>query len=376
MKKKLLVVLTSMFTLASVATVVAVSSNHEFNQGVQGDVTNGSITWSRSASTKSGSSNNLFWTSQTESGTNIVLYSFGQYTPGNTVIFDSKYSEANNYGVFVKVEAQKTSDMFEFQNITSVTVVTTGSYTQSGANYAIFTDSTASGSPVANHTIESAGGDTHTFTTEVAGAHYFAIKPTNNYEFVIQSLTINYSCSNSTEKTLNELVLSGGKNTFVVGETFVFTGTGTAHYTNGDYSDVTSSLVIGSVDMSTTGNKVVDISYTEDDVTVHADFAITVEAATPKNITVRVFDVDYPDEDIAEYFVDYANSTIPASSVPGETVNMVVIISYFEIQSISATDWSGTLISNISFDGYSFSYTAPSTSYTNYRIDIMVSYVG
>lgn len=196
-KSKKVLLLASLSTLAvSTAAVMAISfSNESARVRGLGEVVNGSITWSTS-STKSGSGRELSWKSSTASGTEMYLYSYGQYNPFSYEIFDSKKNDAGDYGVFVKSAAGKDGAMFQFQSITSVTIVSCNS--QADASYAIFTDSTASGSPVASQTLEyrmSSAEETHTFTSEVAGARYLAIKPTNaSYYFGIKSITVTYSC--------------------------------------------------------------------------------------------------------------------------------------------------------------------------------------
>lgn len=196
-KSKKVLLLASLSALAvSTAAVMAISFSNESSKvrGL-GEVVNGSITWSTS-STKSGSGRELSWKSSTASGTEMYLYSYGQYNPFSYEIFDSKKNDAGDYGVYVKSAVGKDGSMFQFQSITSVTIVSCNS--QADASYAIYTDSTASGSPVASQTLEyrmSSAEETHTFTSEVAGARYLAIKPTSaSYYFGIKSITVTYSC--------------------------------------------------------------------------------------------------------------------------------------------------------------------------------------
>lgn len=56
----------------------------------------------------------------------------------------------------------------------------------------------------------------------------------------------------------------------------------TAHYSDGSSANVTSSATIGTVDISTTGTKTLNISYTEDAVTKTATLSITVTEAGGK----------------------------------------------------------------------------------------------
>lgn len=196
-KSKKVLLLASLSALAvSTAAVMAISFNSEAAKvRGMGEIVNGSVTWNVS-SVKSGSGRELSWKSSTASGTEMYLYSYGQYNPFSYEIFDSKKNDAGDYGVYVKSAAGKDGAMFQFQSITSVTIVSCNS--QDDASYAIYTDSTASGSPVASQTLEyrmSSSEETHTFTSEVAGARYLAIKPTSaSYYFGIKSITVTYSC--------------------------------------------------------------------------------------------------------------------------------------------------------------------------------------
>lgn len=197
-KSKKVLLLASLSTLAvSTAAVMAISFNSEaLKARGMGEIVDGSVTWTVSNSVKSGSSNKISWKRQSARGTDMYLYTFGQWNPSGSKLFDSKYNSANNYGVFFKSEAGNSGAMFQFQNITSLTIVTFDS--QAGATYGIYTGSTGGGSAVASQTLvkkTSSEEETHTFTTEVAGARYLAIKPTSeSYYFAIKSITVTYSC--------------------------------------------------------------------------------------------------------------------------------------------------------------------------------------
>ena len=74
--------------------------------------------------------------------------------------------------------------------------------------------------------------------------------------------------------------------TFYVGDTFVFGGTVTATYENGDTKDVTKFVKFSEPDMTTAGSKEVTVSYTEGEVTKTATYTITVNALTGDYFTL------------------------------------------------------------------------------------------
>ena len=88
-----------------------------------------------------------------------------------------------------------------------------------------------------------------------------------------QSFTIEYSEINSSP--LASIALSGQKTQYNVGDELVFTGTCLATYEDGSTKEVTPTI-IGNVDMTTTGTKTVNVSYSEDGVTKTASYVITV----------------------------------------------------------------------------------------------------
>ena len=79
---------------------------------------------------------------------------------------------------------------------------------------------------------------------------------------------------------LSSITLSGQTTNYTVGDTFSFTGTVTATYSNGATKTVTPTTV-SSPDMSSAGDKEVTVTYTEDGVSVTAKYTINVaEKAT------------------------------------------------------------------------------------------------
>ena len=94
--------------------------------------------------------------------------------------------------------------------------------------------------------------------------------------------------------TLSSIALSGQTTNYTVGDTFSFTGTVTATYSNGATKTVTPTKV-SSPDMSTAGDKEVTVTYTEGEVSATAKYTIMVEekatepeepSSTPKFVKV------------------------------------------------------------------------------------------
>jgi hypothetical protein len=191
-KFTLLTAIASTSLMAFAAIALASSNVNLFSARGQGEVVDGSVTWNTSSS-KTGKSNRISYTSSTARGTQIVLYSYGQWNPNSNYIFTSKKSESLDYGIFISNEVGSASSLYQFQSITSVSITTAAS-SQNGSSFAVYTDATVSGSPVKVQEV-SASETTYTISTEVAGAHYLAIKPNNTvYSVDIKSVTVNYSC--------------------------------------------------------------------------------------------------------------------------------------------------------------------------------------
>ena len=90
------------------------------------------------------------------------------------------------------------------------------------------------------------------------------------------------------DSPLSSIAVTGVKPTptFYVGDAFVFGGTVTATYENGDTKDVTKFVEFSEPDMTTTGSKEVTVSYTEGGVTKTATYTITVNALTGEAYTL------------------------------------------------------------------------------------------
>ena len=98
----------------------------------------------------------------------------------------------------------------------------------------------------------------------------------------IQKLVVTYADGGTAAATLESITLSGQTTEFLVGDTFSFDGTVTAHYSDGSQNTVTPTSV-SSPDMTTAGTKTVTVTYSEGGVTKTADYDITVTAPVSGN---------------------------------------------------------------------------------------------
>lgn len=78
---------------------------------------------------------------------------------------------------------------------------------------------------------------------------------------------------------LTSITLSGFTTSYNTYATFTFTGTVTAHYSDGTTANVTSSCTHTTPNMTSAGTKTVTVTYTEDGVTKTATYNITVSKA-------------------------------------------------------------------------------------------------
>lgn len=108
------------------------------------------------------------------------------------------------------------------------------------------------------------------------GSDIIAIKSTVDSS-VSYDLIVNVSKS-AAPVVLDSISLSGQTTEYNVGDTFTFTGTCTAHYSDGSSSPVTPTSV-SSPDMSSVGQKTINVSYSENAVTKNASYTITVTAS-------------------------------------------------------------------------------------------------
>ena len=108
----------------------------------------------------------------------------------------------------------------------------------------------------------------------------------------VQLVVVTAAAGSSTPvvvKTLKGIAVSGMTVSYEVGNTFSFDGTCTATYSvtrddevQPDENKTVTPTSVTAPDMSTTGNKTITVSYTEDDVTKTTTYDITVSAALPK----------------------------------------------------------------------------------------------
>mgnify|MGYP003315210175 CR=1 FL=1 len=80
----------------------------------------------------------------------------------------------------------------------------------------------------------------------------------------------------TTEKTLSSITVSGQTISFSVGDVFSFNGTCLAKYSDGTSKTVTPTNVT-TPDLSTTGNKTVTVTYTENGITKTTSYTIVVQ---------------------------------------------------------------------------------------------------
>lgn len=295
-KQKKLFLLTSMMSVFVMAVTVLFTggkiSVSPFGVRGSSEVVNGTITWTTSNSTKTGSGKKVSFLNHTSRGTGIYLYSYGMDNQSGDKIISTKKDSTGmsglDYGLFVSSEAGTDSSLFSFQNITSVSV-TTKSTTQSGASFALYTSN--GGSAVATQSVTGAG--TFTFTTEVAGAQSILLKPTSTgYWLDITSFSVSYTCETGgggvpSEKTLSSISVSGQTTEFTVGDTFVFGGTVTAYYSDSSSSDITSLATFTGYDMSEAGEQTVTVSYTESGVTKTASYSIAILSVDPGALIIE-----------------------------------------------------------------------------------------
>ena len=166
---------------------------------------------------------------------------------------------------------------FEFQYVKSISLT---SDTTSRTLY-VYKSSDGSNWTSAGN-IASAGGT----NTDVEGAKYIKITYSGFWAAYINTITIEYSCTNipPAPKELDSISVSGATTEFTVGDTFTFDGTVMASYTDSSTypsADVTSSaVVVEEPDMSEAAEDVeVTISYTEGGVTKTDSYTITIKAA-------------------------------------------------------------------------------------------------
>ncbi|MBQ6920892.1 MAG: bacterial Ig-like domain-containing protein [Bacilli bacterium] len=160
--------------------------------------------------------------------------------------------------------------LFEFQHISSISMTSD----KTSRNLDVYTSSDGSSWTSAG-TIASAGGT----NTSVDGAKYVKITYSGMWPAYINTLTINYSCSNSPSpvvvKTLNSISVTGATTEYTVGDEFDFDGTVTATYSDESVATVSPTSVT-KPDMSSAGEKTITVSYTEGGITRSDEYVINV----------------------------------------------------------------------------------------------------
>ena len=136
------------------------------------------------------------------------------------------------------------------------------------------------------------------------------------------------------------LTLSGQTTSYHVNDTFSFTGTCTANYSDGTSAAVTPTSV-SSPDMSTTGIKTVTVTYTEGGTTVTATYDITVTTVSLVSITLSGQTTNYYVGDTftftgtcTAHYDDTSSLTVNPTSVSSPdmstTGNKTITVSYTE----------------------------------------------
>lgn len=162
--------------------------------------------------------------------------------------------------------------------LTSITAVLNNPIVEQGQTY------------VPNATV-TAHYDDSSSAVVTSGVNYSTIDTSTTGE---KTLTISYTEGGVTKtttatvtvtaepviKTLTSISATKTKVSYTTSEAFSTDDvTVTAHYSDGTSANVTASSTIGTVDITTEGNKTLDISYTEDEITKTTTIAITVTAS-------------------------------------------------------------------------------------------------
>ena len=205
----------------------------------------------------------FIWGTATYNGTTYQSYNStptGYATPSSDTI--------NGYNSQVGITniSKESASLVKGQS-TSIAATSSNSanISWSSSNTSVATVSKATAGSGENISINAvnAGNATITASVTISGTPYTA--------------TCEVTVTNS--KVLQSISLSGQTTSYSVGDTFSFTGTCTANYSDGSYGTVTPTSV-SSPDMSSAGNKTVTVSYTEGGVTENAQYTITVSSSS------------------------------------------------------------------------------------------------
>lgn len=131
-------------------------------------------------------------------------------------------------------------------------------------------------------------------TQWATGAYYkfvfnVSVSGTSNKFVVFKGANFYTESSDVIVKTLKSIAVGGMTTSYEVGDAFSFDGTCTATYSvtkndvpQADEGETVTPTEVTSPDMSTSGNKTITVSYTEDAITKTTTYDITVSAALPK----------------------------------------------------------------------------------------------
>ena len=321
---------------------------------------NGSFTFVKTTARTRITSTKYSFASTNARGSTMYIVSAGQGMSSTSQLGSMRGNEDTNYMVFTLDPSDLTSNAF--QSVISMTIST---YSTTSTNKFKIYDS-ADGHVAYTNNVSDSGAQSYTITSEVAGAKYIKIVSGESLSWLdIASVTVNYSCNPSGEPeedpVLESLTLSGGKNHFNVNDEFSFTGTATARYSNGS-SKAVSPIVSTAPDMTSLGVKTAVLSYSEDDVTVYANF----------EIQVGVYGISYSEMDWSSYepgeltHISLAQDA-PTYAAPASNVNFNVIVD----EGYALTD---CYEANYRIDSFSISGSSVSFTMSNYY-DINVVFV-
>jgi len=212
---------------------------------------------------------------------------------------------------------------------------------------------------------ESSPSASKTGSTDLSGKYWrFNLTMTSsasskNYGAIINSITFYYD--NAPAKTLSSISLSGNYPTsFTQGDTFSHAGmVVTANYSDSTSATVTTSATWSSPDMSTTGNKTVTVSYSDEYGSASKTYSITVNYAAVTSVSLS--------ENAAEIGLggvfDYNLVTVtvsPSNANPDVTwsvdSNTVGDDYTFDVSGLLAGDTEGTITLKCESDADSSKY--------------------
>ena len=263
-----------------VAFVKPVSSTSILFRSRAADLRNLSVTFSRSTGSHVVRSTNYYYTSgATSLGNTFYLRNASNQSLGNNYVaamcgtWDKGSIEPELNFTTTNTGTTGTS-LFEFRNIKSISAVSDSGNTRS---ITVLKSQDGSNWTSAGTLNVTSSGATN---TDVAGAKFIKLTYSGLYTVKLSSFTINYSCSDEPEPTkeLSSITVSGQTTEYVVGDTFSFDGTVTAHYSDSS-SSIVSPTSVSSPDMMSAGEKEVTVTYTEDDISKSVSYNINVSAS-------------------------------------------------------------------------------------------------